>query len=186
MTISPVDSQGASLDRYWVGQKEPFKRRQREFVSQPVQLFGPCAVILGVLLSPSPRVGLTTSICLNIRSEGRLSGGMRGPGAAPLRMETDDQRKFGYGGDGLPPSDGDDDGSWEPGGDSGAPNPYGLFILLAAGAWALWEYRRPGGSLNPQTKKDLATKRYEAQLVARKKRLQNHQGGGTGTINLKP
>ena len=52
------------------------------------------------------------------------------PGAAPLRMETDDQRKFGYGGDGLPPSDGDDDGSWEPGGDSGAPNPYGLFILL--------------------------------------------------------
>lgn len=24
----------------------------------------------------------------------------RGPGAAPLRMQTDDQRKFGYGGDG--------------------------------------------------------------------------------------
>ena len=148
--------------------------------------FGPWAVILGVLLSTSPRVGLTTSICLNIRSEGRMSGGMRGPGAAPLRMETDDQRKFGYGGDGLPPSDGDDDGSWEPGGDSGAPNPYGLFILLGAGAWALWEYRRPGGSLNPQTKKDLAKKRYETQLAARKKRLQNHKGGGTGTINLKP
>jgi len=148
--------------------------------------FGPWAVILGLFLSPSPRVGLTTSICLNIRSEGRLSGGMRGPGAAPLRMETDDQRKFGYGGDGLPPSDGDDDGSWEPGGDSGAPNPYGLFILLAAGAWALWEYRRPGGSLNPQTKKDLATKRYKAHLAARKKKLQNQHGSGTGTINLKP
>ena len=37
---------------------------------------------------------------------------MRGPGAAPLRMETDDQRKFGYGGDGLPPDHGGDDGNW--------------------------------------------------------------------------
>ena len=111
---------------------------------------------------------------------------MRGPGAAPLRMETDDQRKVGDGGDGLPPDDGGDDGNWGPGGDSGAPSPYGLFILLGAGAWALWEYRRPGGSLNPQTKIDLAQKRYDAQLAARKKRLQHQQGGGTGTINLKP
>ena len=115
-----------------------------------------------------------------------MAGGMRGPGAAPLRMETDAQRKFGYGGDGLPPDDGGDDGNWEPGGDSGAPSPYGLFILLGAGAWALWEYRSPGGSLTPQTKRDLAQKRYDAQLAARKKRLQHQQGGGTGTINLKP
>ena len=60
-----------------------------------------------------------------------MAGGMRGPGAAPLRMETDDQRKFGYGGDGLPPDDGGDDGNWEPGGDSGAPSPYGLFIPVS-------------------------------------------------------
>ena len=58
---------------------------------------------------------------------------MRGPGAAPLRMENEDQRKFGYGGDGLPPDDydGDDEG-WEPGGDGGAPSQTGLFILLGA------------------------------------------------------
>ena len=30
----------------------------------------------------------------------------RGPGAAPLRMETDEQRRFGYGGDGVPPGGG--------------------------------------------------------------------------------
>ena len=103
-------------------------------------------------------------------------------------METTDQRKFGYGGDGLPPDDGDDDGGWEPGGDGSAPSPYGLFILLGAGAWALWEYRKTGGALNPQTKMDLAQKRYEAQLAARKKRIQQQQqqGGGTGTINIKP
>jgi hypothetical protein len=59
---------------------------------------------------------------------------MRGPGAAPLRMENEDQRKFGYGGDG------------------GAPSQTGLFILLGAGAWALWEYKRPGGALNPQAR----------------------------------
>ena len=105
-------------------------------------------------------------------------------------METTDQRKFGYGGDGMPPDDGDGDGSWEPGGDGSEPSPFGLFILLAAGAWAVWEYRKPGGSLNPQTKLDLAQKRYEAQLAARKKRIlrqnQQKQGGGTGTINIKP
>jgi hypothetical protein len=52
----------------------------------------------------------------------------------------------------------------------------------------LWEYRKPGGALNPQTKMDLAQKRYEAQLAARKKRIQQQQqqGGGTGTINIKP
>jgi hypothetical protein len=78
---------------------------------------------------------------------------MRGPGAAPLRMENEDQRKFGYGGDGLPPDDydGDDEG-WEPGGDGGAPSQTGLFILLGAGAGALWEYKRPGGALNPQAR----------------------------------
>ena len=55
---------------------------------------------------------------------------------------------------------------------------------LAAGAWALWEYRRPGGTLNPQTKKDIARRRYEAQLAARRRRLQESQGGGTGKINV--
>jgi hypothetical protein len=95
-------------------------------------------------------------------------------------METGDQRKYGYGGDGLPPDDGDDDdGGWEPGGE-GNPSTTGLFILLAAGAWALWEYRRPGGSLNPQTKRDIAQRRYEAQLAARRKRLQQAAGGGGG------
>ena len=54
-------------------------------------------------------------------------------------METGDQRKFGYGGDGLPPDDGDDgDDGWEPGGE-GSPSTAGLVILLVAGAWALWE-----------------------------------------------
>ena len=33
----------------------------------------------------------------------------RGPGAAPLRMETDEQRRFGYGGDGVPPGGGGGD-----------------------------------------------------------------------------
>lgn len=60
----------------------------------------------------------------------------------------------------MPPDDGDDDGGWEPGGDGSEPSPWGLFILLAAGAWALWEYKRPGGTLNPQTKKDIAMQQY--------------------------
>jgi len=112
------------------------------------------------------------------------SSASRGPGAAPLRMETGDQRKFGYGGDGAPPDDGDDDGDgWEPGGE-GEPSPLGLFVLLAAGAWALWEYRRPGGTLNPQTKRDIERRRYEAQLASRKKRLQQARGGGTGKVNV--
>ena len=99
-------------------------------------------------------------------------------------METGDQRKFGYGGDGMPPDDGDDDGDgWEPGGE-GEPSPIGLFVLLAAGAWALWEYRRPGGSLNPQTKKDIQQRRYEQALAARNRKVAA-QGDdrGTGTIN---
>lgn len=122
------------------------------------------------------------------KPRGFPSGGgsaSRGPGAAPLRMETGDQRKFGYGGDGMPPDDGDDDGDgWEPGGE-GEPSPVGLFVLLAAGAWALWEYRRPGGMLNPQTKRDIERRRYEAQLAARKRRLAAQGGGGgTGKINI--
>ena len=64
-------------------------------------------------------------------------------------METTDQRKFGYGGDGMPPDDGDSDGSWEPGGDGSEPSPFGLFILLAAGAC---QGNMARGSLNPQTK----------------------------------
>ena len=42
----------------------------------------------------------------------------RGPGSAPLRMENDEQRKFGYGGDGIDGGGGDGGGSgrWEPGG----------------------------------------------------------------------
>ena len=84
----------------------------------------------------------------------------------------------------MPPDDGDDDdGGWEPGGE-GSPSPVGLFVLLAAGAWALWEYRRPGGTLNPQTKKDIARRRYEAQLAARRRRLAESSGGGTGKINV--
>jgi hypothetical protein len=129
----------------------------------------------------------------------------RGPGAAPLRMQTDDQRKFGYGGDGcawrscgvcasfallllttsplvghLPPDDGgsgrggDDGGRWEPGNnDDGVRvwlhagwavclltplipphqvNPVGLAILGVVGLWAYWEWKRPGGRLNPRTR----------------------------------
>ena len=52
----------------------------------------------------------------------------------------------------MPPDDGDD--GWEPGGDGDGPSPWGLGILLVIGAWALWEYKRPGGILNPQTKQD--------------------------------
>uniref|UniRef100_A0A7S0SPH9 Uncharacterized protein n=1 Tax=Mantoniella antarctica TaxID=81844 RepID=A0A7S0SPH9_9CHLO len=122
------------------------------------------------------------------KPRGFPSGGgssSRGPGAAPLRMETGDQRKFGYGGDGMPPDDGDEDDGWEPGGDGSAPSPWGLFILLAAGAWALWEYKRPGGTLNPQTKKDAQLRFYRAQLAMKKKRLeQQGGGGGTGKINV--
>ena len=100
-------------------------------------------------------------------------------------METGDQRKYGYGGDGMPPDDGDDGDGWEPGGDGSAPSPWGLFILLAAGAWALWEYKRPGGSLNPQTKKDAQMRQYRAQLAAKRKRLEaQNGGGGTGKINV--
>ena len=104
-------------------------------------------------------------------------------------METTDQRKFGYGGDGMPPDDGDSDGSWEPGGDGSEPSPFGLFILLAAGA-VIVGIQKARWYLNPQTKLDLAQKRYEAQLAARKKRIlrqnQQKQGGWTGTINIKP
>lgn len=84
----------------------------------------------------------------------------RGPGSAPLRMETDDQRKFGYGGDDLPPGggygggdDGKDDG-WRPGGDAEGPSPIGLAVLLGAGAFAWYEYKRPGGYLNKESKRD--------------------------------
>ena len=123
----------------------------------------------------------------------------RGPGAAPLRMQTDDQRKFGYGGDGCAwaevflllhplgvdnrpsccPDDGgsgrggDDGGRWEPGNNDdgvrrgtvrafGVPvhrlstyaqvNPVGLAILGVVGLWAYWEWKRPGGRLNPRTR----------------------------------
>lgn len=100
-------------------------------------------------------------------------------------METGDQRKFGYGGDGLPPDEGDDgDDGWEPGGE-GSPSTAGLVILLVAGAWALWEYRRPGGSLNPQTKIDIARRRHQAQMEARRRRLEGSGGQAPrGKINV--
>ena len=78
-------------------------------------------------------------------------------------METQEQRKLGYGGDdggmsgggggddGDDGDDGDYDDGWNPG-DEGEPSTMGLGILLVIGAWALWEYKRPGGSLNPQRK----------------------------------
>ena len=87
-------------------------------------------------------------------------------------METQEQRKLGYGGDdggmggggngddGDDGDDGDYDDGWNPGGE-GEPSTMGLGILLVAGAWALWEYKRPGGSLNPQTKIDQQRARYE-------------------------
>ena len=50
-----------------------------------------------------------------------------------------------------------DDG-WNPGGE-GQPSAWGLIILLVVGAWALWEYKRPGGSLNPETKSSAARRR---------------------------
>ena len=98
-------------------------------------------------------------------------GGSRGPGAAPLRMETTEQRKFGYGGDGQPPRDDDDDeeawdDGWNPG-DEGQPSAWGLVILLVIGSWALWEYKRPGGSLNPETKRRKQRARYERAFKAK-------------------
>ena len=86
-------------------------------------------------------------------------------------METQEQRKLGYGGDdggmgggggddGDDGDDGDYDDGWNPGGE-GEPSTMGLGILLVIGAWALWEYKRPGGSLNPQTKIDQQRARYE-------------------------
>jgi hypothetical protein len=63
----------------------------------------------------------------------------------------------------VPPDDGDDDGGWEPGGDGDPPSPLGLGVLLVVGAYALWEYKRPGGILNPQTKKDVAMRQYRGE-----------------------
>ena len=51
-------------------------------------------------------------------------------------------------------------------------------ILLAAGAWALWEYKRPGGVLNPQTAKDRARRQYEAQLARQKRRATGSSSSG--------
>ena len=65
---------------------------------------------------------------------------------------------------GGPPDDGDDEGGddgWEPGGE-GQPSTLGMIVLLVVGAWALWEYKRPGGSLNPNTKEDKLRARREA------------------------
>lgn len=31
-------------------------------------------------------------------------------------------------------------------------NPLGLGVLVVCGLWAYWEWRRPGGKLNPNTK----------------------------------
>ena len=114
----------------------------------------------------------------------------RGPGAAPLRMETDEQRKFGYGGDGLPPGDDDEeeawDDGWNPGGE-GTPSIWGLVILLVIGAWALWEYKRPGGSLNPETKRLAQRRRYERAFKAKYGCLPGERppssSGGSGTIS---
>jgi hypothetical protein len=111
------------------------------------------------------------SLSLVLRSGGGSSNKGRGPGSAPLRMETQEQRKLGYGGDdggmgggggddGDDGDDGDYDDGWNPGGE-GEPSTMGLGILLVIGAWALWEYKRPGGSLNPQTKIDQQRARYE-------------------------
>lgn len=114
----------------------------------------------------------------------------RGPGAAPLRMETDEQRKFGYGGDGAPPGDDDEeswDDGWNPGGE-GSPSIWGLVILLVIGAWALWEYKRPGGSLNPETKRAAQRRRYERAFKAKYgylpgERPPSSSSSGSGTIS---
>lgn len=119
------------------------------------------------------------------------SGSSRGPGSAPLRMETQEQRKFGYGGDGLPPDDDDDeeawDDGWNPGGE-GSPSVWGLVILLVVGAWALWEYKRPGGSLNPETKRLAQRRRYERAYKLKYGHLPGERpiagaGGSSGTIS---
>jgi len=119
------------------------------------------------------------------------AGSSRGPGSAPLRMETQEQRKFGYGGDGLPPDDDDDeeawDDGWNPGGE-GAPSAWGLVILLVVGAWALWEYKRPGGSLNPETKRLAQRRRYERAYKLKYGHLPGERpisgsGGSSGTIS---
>lgn len=122
-----------------------------------------------------------------------LKGGSsagRGPGAAPLRMETDEQRRFGYGGDGAPPGEDDDEESWDDGwnpGGEGTPSVWGLVILLVVGAWALWEYKRPGGSLNPETKRAKQRARYERAFRAKYGYLPGERptatGGGTGSIS---
>lgn len=119
------------------------------------------------------------------------AGSSRGPGSAPLRMETQEQRKFGYGGDGLPPDDDDDeeawDDGWNPGGE-GSPSVWGLVILLVVGAWALWEYKRPGGSLNPETKRLAQRRRYERAYKLKYGHLPGERpiagaGGSSGTIS---
>jgi len=117
-------------------------------------------------------------------------GGSRGPGAAPLRMETTEQRKFGYGGDGQPPRDDDDDeeawdDGWNPG-DEGQPSAWGLVILLVIGSWALWEYKRPGGSLNPETKRRKQRARYERAFKAKYGYLPGERpptSAGSGSIS---
>ena len=140
-------------------------------------------------------------LTMMMNSGGSSSNSSRGPGSAPLRMETQEQRKLGYGGDdgGMGNNnnnggDGDDDGEeedgWNPGGDGGEPSTIGLAILLIFGAWALWEYKRPGGTLNPQTKIDQQRARYEKAYKAKygyfpgEKPAPKINSGGTGKVNF--
>ena len=115
-------------------------------------------------------------------------------------METQEQRKLGYGGDdggmsgggggddGDDGDDGDYDDGWNPG-DEGEPSTMGLGILLVIGAWALWEYKRPGGSLNPQTKIDQQRARYEKAFKNKYGYYPGEEparrvGGGSSTITF--
>lgn len=62
-----------------------------------------------VVVTSAPRPVVVAAAGRDVRCRATPSGPggskqpppSRGPGAAPLRMQTDDQRKFGYGGDGC-------------------------------------------------------------------------------------
>ena len=131
-------------------------------------------------LAPPRSSSARGSVAAQAKSKGPEPS--RGPGQAPLRMQTDEQRKGGYGGDGCACAQshaapctcrrltrarysraddggrgggggGDDGGMWSPGGSGDGVNPVGLGILGVCGLWAYWEYKRPGGKLAPKPKR---------------------------------
>ena len=57
---------------------------------------------------------------------------------------------------------------------------------MVIGSWALWEYKRPGGSLNPETKRRKQRARYERAFKAKYGYLPGERPpstGATGSIS---